>query len=194
MNLRYLFAVFFLLAAIPLLLFAADESAAISAGAFIKKHAAKRFRTSKDQVSVKSVGVIDGKQVYEVGAAGNTVTYKFAAGEKITYNTVCWCCYTRIDLTCGCIECISVPARAALPTAAGGGKVLGNNGPGRVKNPPTSVGGLPNPTPGKGPQEGNHPGKSNPTASPSATAGPVLLEKSGRPSPNRKATPKKDHH
>ena len=39
-------------------------------------------------------------------------------------------------------------------------------GPGRVKNPPTSVGGLPNPTPGKGPQEGDHPVKSNPTPTP----------------------------
>jgi hypothetical protein len=119
MNLRYLFAVFFLLAAIPLLLFAADKSAAISAEAFIKTHAAKKFAASN--VSVKSVGVIDGKQVYEVGVAGNTVLYKFAAGEKITYTTVCTCCYVRIDGTCGCLDCHTVGARAALPTAAGGG-------------------------------------------------------------------------
>lgn len=63
-------------------------------------------------------------------------------------------------------------------------------GPGQVTPPPKSH---PTATPRKGPGKvGGLPvGKSSPTPSPS---GPVLLEKSGKPSPTPKPTPKKDHH
>ena len=91
--------------------------------------------------------------------------------------------------------------------------INGPGGPQRQGSPPP-IQGLPNPTPGKGPQEGNYPGKSNPTATPKpgkgrgglsglpkssptptpSTSGPTLLNKKSTPTPTPSGTPRKGPH
>ena len=77
--------------------------------------------------------------------------------------------------------------KARIPEYAHGGppEVSGQNSPPNKSNP--------TPTPRKGPGKIGTTGigRSSPTPSPS---GPVLLEKSGKPAPTPKPTPKKDRH
>jgi hypothetical protein len=84
MNLhhRYIAVFFLLVTASPFLLFADNKNAVASIEAFIKKNTAKEFSCSEDQISVKDLGKVKEKHVYEAIGCNRTGRYTFGGDER----------------------------------------------------------------------------------------------------------------